>query len=75
MHNTVQVLLRLVPIVASKLKILSHIHNKSMGALVTKIVERMWELEPKTEDTAIHNLVNKYVKANLKSYVNKALES
>jgi hypothetical protein len=75
MGTKIQSILMLEPDVAAKLKILSHIHNKSKGELVTKFIERAWELEPQAADPAIHNLVRKYVKANLKSFLKKALES
>ena len=40
--------IRLEPDIAAKLKILSHIHSKSKGSLVTILINRMWELEPQT---------------------------
>jgi hypothetical protein len=44
MGTKIQSTLMLERDVAAKLKIFSHIHNKSKGELVTVLINKMWEL-------------------------------
>jgi hypothetical protein len=55
MGTKIQSILMLEPHIAAKLKILSHIHGKSKGALVTIRINRIWELEPQTADPQLIN--------------------